>query len=188
MLEVKATRLPEVLILKPRVFGDARGSFVESWNQQRFDEAIGDEVRFVQDNHSHSLHGVVRGLHYQLPPAAQGKLVRVASGRIFDVSVDMRRSSPRAGQWVGVELSSENGMQVWIPAGFAHGFMTLSDTADVLYKTTDFYTPAQERALAWNDPHVAIDWPVSQLRSAVGLSPKDEAAPAWAACELFAAE
>jgi len=185
MLEVQATRLPEVLVVKPKVFSDARGSFFESWNQQRFDEAAGGLVRFVQDNHSRSLHGVVRGLHYQLPPAAQGKLVRVLGGRIFDVSVDMRRSSPRVGQWVGVELSAENGLQIWIPPGFAHGFMTLSDTADVLYKTTDFYSPAHERALAWNDPHLAIEWPTTQLHSAVSLSPKDEAAPVWAACPLF---
>ena len=185
MLDVRATRLPEVLVLKPRVFGDDRGFFFESWNQQRFDEAVGHPVRFVQDNHSRSAHGVLRGLHYQLPPAAQGKRVRVASGRIFDVAVDMRRSSPRAGQWAGVELSAENGEQLWIPAGFAHGFVVLSDSADVLYKATDFYSPAQERTLAWDDPHVGVEWPLAGLRAAVTLSPKDERAPGFGECELF---
>jgi dTDP-4-dehydrorhamnose 3,5-epimerase len=185
MLDVQRTRLPEVLVVKPRTFADERGFFVESWNQQRFDQAVGAPVRFVQDNYSRSAHGVVRGLHYQLPPAAQGKLVRVASGRIWDVAVDLRRSSPRLGQWVGMELSAENGLQVWIPAGFGHGFVTLSDSADVLYKSTDFYAPAQERTLLWNDPHVAIEWPLGELRSAVTVSAKDASAPIWKTCELF---
>jgi dTDP-4-dehydrorhamnose 3,5-epimerase len=185
MLEVTPTRLPEVLVVKPRVFADERGFFFESWNQQRFDDAVGAPVRFVQDNHSHSTQGVLRGLHYQLPPAAQGKLLRVASGRIFDVAVDLRRSSPRLGQWVGIELSAENGLQLWVPAGFAHGFLTLSDNADVLYKATDFYAPQCERMLAWDDPRVGIDWPLAQLRSAVSLSPKDAAAPRWDERELF---
>jgi dTDP-4-dehydrorhamnose 3,5-epimerase len=185
MLEVQRTRVPGVLVLKPRVFGDERGFFVESWNQKRFDEAVGEPVRFVQDNQSHSAHGVVRGLHYQLAPAAQGKLVRVTSGRIWDVAVDLRRSSPSVGQWVGVELSAENGLQAWIPAGFGHGFLTLSDSADVLYKSTDFYAPEHERTLRWDDPHVAIQWPLGELRSAVTVSPKDAGAPAWKTCELF---
>jgi dTDP-4-dehydrorhamnose 3,5-epimerase len=185
MLEATPTRLPEVLVLKPRVFADERGFFFESWNQQRFDDAVGAPVRFVQDNHSRSTQGVLRGLHYQLPPAAQGKLLRVASGRIFDVAVDLRRSSPRLGQWVGVELSADNGLQLWVPPGFAHGFLTLSDSADVLYKATGFYAPQCERMLAWDDPRVGIDWPLAQLRSAVSLSPKDAAAPRWDERDLF---
>ena len=186
MLEATPTRLPEVIVLKPRVFGDDRGFFMESWNQKRFDEAVGRPVRFVQDNHSRSTHGVLRGMHYQMPPAAQGKLVRAAAGRIFDVAVDLRKSSPRLGQWVGVELSAENGQQLWIPAGFAHGFLTLSDTADVLYKSTDFYAPQQERMLAWDDPKVGIEWPLAELRSPVSLSAKDAQGSPWAACDLFA--
>lgn len=186
MLEVTPTGLPEVLVFKPRVFADERGFFMESWNQQRFDEAVGQPVRFVQDNHSRSTQGVLRGLHYQLAPAAQGKLVRVAAGRIFDVAVDLRRSSPRVRQWTGVELSADNGLQLWIPAGFAHGFVTLSDSADVLYKSTDFYSPGHERMLAWDDPHVAIDWPLAQLGAPVSLSPKDAQASRWGQCDLFA--
>lgn len=186
MLEVTPTRLPEVVVLKPRVFGDDRGFFTESWNQKRFDEAVGQPVGFVQDNHSRSAQGVLRGLHYQVAPAAQGKLVRAAAGRIFDVAVDLRRSSPRLGQWFGVELSAENGLQMWIPAGFAHGFLTLSESADVLYKSTDFYSPGHERMLAWDDPHVGIEWPLAALRSPVSLSPKDAQASRWDQCELFA--
>lgn len=186
MLEVAATRLPGVLVLKPRVFEDERGFFMESWNQKRFDEAVGQAIRFVQDNHSRSAHGVLRGLHYQLDPAAQGKLVRVAAGRIFDVAVDMRRSSPSLGQWAGVELSSENGLQLWIPAGFAHGFVTLSESADVLYKATGFHAPQQERILAWDDPHVAVSWPLAELRAPVSLSPKDAQGRRWDECDLFA--
>jgi dTDP-4-dehydrorhamnose 3,5-epimerase len=186
MLEVTPTRLPEVLVLKPRAFADERGFFMESWNQKRFDDAMGQPVRFVQDNHSRSIKGVLRGLHYQVAPAAQGKLVRAASGRIFDVAVDLRRSSPRLGQWVGVELSAENGLQLWVPAGFAHGFLTLSDSADVLYKSTDFYSPQHERMLAWDDPHMAIDWPLGGLGTPVSLSPKDAQAARWAQAELFA--
>ena len=186
MLDVTPTRLPEVLVLKPRVFGDERGFFLESWNQKRFDDAVGSPVRFVQDNHSRSAHGVLRGMHYQMDPAAQGKLVRVAAGRIFDVAVDLRKSSPRLGQWVGVELSAENGQQLWIPAGFGHGFLTLSDSADVLYKSTDFYSPQHERMLAWDDAHLGIEWPLAELRSAVSLSPKDAQAARWGQCDLFA--
>jgi dTDP-4-dehydrorhamnose 3,5-epimerase len=185
MLDVTPTRLPEVLVVKPRVFGDDRGFFFESWNQRRFAEATGVTLPFVQDNHSRSTQGVLRGLHYQLAPAAQGKLVRVASGRIFDVAVDLRRSSPRVGQWVGVELSADNGRQLWIPPGFAHGFLTLSDTADVLYKATDFYSPEHERALIWDDVHVAVDWPLAELHAPVSLSPKDAQGRRWDACDLF---
>jgi dTDP-4-dehydrorhamnose 3,5-epimerase len=186
MLEATPTRLPEVLVLKPRVFGDERGFFTESWNQQRFDEAVGHAVRFVQDNHSRSARGVLRGLHYQVEPAAQGKLVRVTSGRVFDVAVDLRKSSARLGQWAAAELSAENGLQMWIPPGFAHGFLTLSDTADVLYKSTAFYSPQHERMLAWDDPHVGIEWPLEELRAAPSLSAKDGQACRWAQCELFA--
>lgn len=186
MLEVTPTRLPEVLVLKPRVFGDERGFFTESWNQRRFDEAVGRPVRFVQDNHSRSAHGVLRGMHFQVAPAAQGKLVRVAAGRIFDVAVDLRRSSPRLGQWAGVELSAENGRQLWIPAGFAHGFLTLSESADVLYKSTDFYAPACERMLAWDDAHVGIEWPLAELRVPLSLSAKDARACRWGELQLFA--
>ena len=184
MIKVTPTRLPEVLIVEPKVFGDERGFFTESWNQRRFDEATGLTVRFVQDNHSRSAQGVLRGLHYQLQQP-QGKLVRVVSGRVFDVAVDMRRSSPRLGQWVGVELSGENQRQLWVPPGFAHGFVTLSPSADFLYKTTDYYAPEHERALAWNDPHVAVAWPLDQLPTAPAVSAKDAAALRWADCELF---
>ena len=185
MLEVTPTRLPEVLVVKPRVFGDERGFFLESWNQQRFDEAVGRPVRFVQDNHSRSAHGVLRGLHYQVPPAGQGKLIRVASGKIFDVAVDMRRSSPQLGQWVGVEVSADNGVQLWIPPGFAHGFVTLSESADLLYKATGYYSPDHERTLAWDDPHVGVEWPLAALRSAVTLSAKDQAGLPWKSAPLF---
>jgi dTDP-4-dehydrorhamnose 3,5-epimerase len=181
---VERTRLPEVLILQPKVFGDARGFFLESWNKARFDEAVGAPVAFVQDNHSRSARGVLRGLHFQISHA-QGKLVRVAAGRVFDVAVDLRRSSPRLGHWAAVELSADNHRQLWIPPGFAHGYLTLSDTADFLYKATDYYAPQHERALAWNDPHVGIDWPLDQLQGAPMLSAKDLAAPPWASCELF---
>lgn len=183
-LKVTPTRLPEVLIIEPRVFGDERGFFMESWNERAFSEAVGTPVRFVQDNHSRSLHGVLRGLHYQIQQP-QGKLVRVTSGRVFDVAVDLRRSSPRLGQWAGVELSAENRLQLWVPPGFAHGFVVLSDSADFLYKTTDYYAPAHERALMWNDPHVGIEWPLGELQTPPLLSPKDALASAWGACELF---
>ena len=185
MLEVKRTQLPEVLIVKPRLFGDERGFFFESWNQHRFDDAVGSPVRFVQDNHSRSSHGVLRGMHYQVGTAAQGKLIRVVSGRVFDVAVDLRRSSATLGQWVGAELSAENGLQMWVPQGFAHGFLTLSDAAEVLYKTTDFYSPAHERTLLWDDDHVGIEWPLEQLHGGVTLSSKDMEARRWTACELF---
>jgi dTDP-4-dehydrorhamnose 3,5-epimerase len=181
---VEPTRLPEVLVLKPRVFGDERGFFMERWNKARFDEAVGTAVEFVQDNHARSSRGVLRGLHYQLQQP-QGKLVRVVSGRVFDVAVDMRRSSPRLGQWAGVELSAENQCQLWVPPGFAHGYVTLSETADFLYKATDYYAPQHERALLWNDPHVAVDWPLSALDRAPALSAKDLQAATWADCPLY---
>ena len=186
MLEVTPTRLPEVLLVKPQVFGDERGFFVESWNQQRFAAATGVAAHFVQDNHSRSSHGVLRGLHYQVAPALQGKLVRVASGRIWDVAVDMRRSSPRLGQWAAAELSADNGLQLWVPPGFAHGFLTLSESADVLYKATAYYAPGEERILAWDDERVGIEWPLGRLRSPVSLSAKDAQAARWDGCELFA--
>ena len=184
-MNVVRTALAEVLVIEPKVFGDARGFFQESWNKARFDEAVGHAVEFVQDNHSRSSRGVLRGLHYQVRQA-QGKLVRVVSGRVFDVAVDMRRSSPRCGQWVGVELSADNHRQLWIPAGFAHGYLTLSETADFLYKATDYYAPQHERALAWNDAHVGVGWPLAELGVPALLSGKDSAAPHWDACELFA--
>ena len=159
MVTVTATQLPEVLLLQPRVFGDARGFFLESWNQRMFDEAVGQSVRFVQDNHSRSARGVLRGLHYQLQQP-QGKLVRVVSGRVFDVAVDMRRDSPRRGQWAGVELSAEDHRMLWIPPGFAHGFLVLSESADFLYKATGYYAPADEHTVAWDDPDLAIAWPL----------------------------
>jgi dTDP-4-dehydrorhamnose 3,5-epimerase len=183
-MKVEGTRLPEVLVIEPRVFGDARGFFQESWNKARFDAAVGAPVEFVQDNHSRSSRGVLRGVHFQIRNV-QGKLVRVVSGRVFDVAVDMRRSSPRFGQWVGVELSADNHRQLWIPPGFAHGYLTLSDTADFLYKATDYYAPEHERALAWDDAHVGVEWPLAELGGAPVLSAKDIAAPRWGDCELF---
>ncbi len=183
MVTVTATRLPEVLIVEPQVFGDDRGFFLESWNQRVFDEAVGREVRFVQDNHSRSAKGVLRGMHYQYT-RPQGKLVRVVAGRVFDAAVDMRRDSPRCGQWVGVELSAENQRSLWIPPGFAHGFLVLSDSADFLYKATDYYTPSDEKALAWNDPQVGIDWPLSPGQQPL-VSAKDQVAAAFRDADLY---
>lgn len=182
-MKVTPTNLPEVLILEPNVFGDERGFFMESFNQRAFNEAVGYEVTFVQDNHSRSARGVLRGLHYQLPPHAQGKLVRVTSGAVFDVAVDMRRSSPNFGRWAGVELSATNHRQVWIPPGFAHGFLVLSDTADFFYKTTDYYAPQAEGAFRWNDPSVAIAW--RDIGEAPQLSEKDAVAPEFANASTF---
>jgi dTDP-4-dehydrorhamnose 3,5-epimerase len=182
-MKVTATALPEVLILEPKVFGDARGFFMESFNQQAFDAAVGHHVEFVQDNHSRSARGVLRGLHYQLPPRAQGKLVRVTSGAVFDVAVDMRRSSPRFGRWVGVALSADNHLQLWIPHGFAHAFLVLSDSADFLYKTTDYYAPQAEGSVRWNDPAIGIAWP--DVGVAPLLSSKDATAPALAQSAHF---
>lgn len=158
-MKVTATALDEVLLLEPRVFDDERGFVLESFNETTFRKATGIDVRFVQDNHSHSRRNVLRGLHYQVPPMAQGKLVRVVRGEVFDVAVDVRRDSRTLGRWAAQVLSEHNRLQLWIPPGFAHGFLVLSDTADVLYKTTQFYSPAHERSLAWDDPQLAIDWP-----------------------------
>lgn len=162
-MKVIPTAIPDVLILEPRVFGDSRGFFFESHNDKRFKEETGVSVTFVQDNHSRSARGVLRGLHYQVEQA-QGKLLRVTRGAIYDVAVDIRRSSPTFGKWVGVELSEENNRQMWVPVGFAHGFLVTSKTADVLYKTTDYYSPDHERCIAWNDSDLGIEWPK-------GLSP-----------------
>ncbi|MFO3722740.1 dTDP-4-dehydrorhamnose 3,5-epimerase [Pseudomonas sp. HLMP] len=150
--------LPDVILFEPRVFADSRGFFFESFNQRVFEGAVGKPISFVQDNHSRSAKGVLRGLHYQIQ-SAQGKLVRVVEGEVYDVAVDLRRSSPTFGRWVGAHLSAENKHQLWIPEGFAHGFIVLSETAEFLYKTTDYYAPAHERCLAWDDPDVAIQWP-----------------------------
>jgi dTDP-4-dehydrorhamnose 3,5-epimerase len=176
------------LLLTPRMFGDERGFFFESWNQQAFNAAAGDTA-FVQDNHSRSSRGVLRGLHYQLPPHSQGKLVRCVLGEIFDVAVDIRRSSPTFGQWVGAVLSADNKQQLWVPAGFAHGFLTLSEQAEALYKTTDFWSRECERAIRWDDPALAIAWPLEALAGAEPqLSEKDAVAPLLAelpATDLF---
>jgi dTDP-4-dehydrorhamnose 3,5-epimerase len=156
---VTPTAIPDVLILEPKVFGDSRGFFFESFNAQDFAQVTGLRVNFVQDNHSRSAKGVLRGLHYQLQQA-QGKLVRVVRGAVFDVAVDIRKSSPTFGQWVGVELSEDNHRQFWVPPGFAHGFVVLSETADFLYKTTNYYAPKYEYSIAWNDPEINIKWPI----------------------------
>ena len=159
-MKVTPLAIPEIVLLEPKVFNDERGFFFESFNLDVFAAAIGYAPVFVQDNHSLSVRGVLRGLHFQLPPKAQGKLVRVTRGEVFDVAVDVRRSSPSFGQWVGNRLSAENKHQVWIPAGFAHGFLVLSDVAELIYKVTDYYSPEHERCIAWNDPEINIDWPI----------------------------
>lgn len=169
-MKVVATALPGVLIIEPRVFGDARGFFTESFNARAFADATGVDLQFVQDNHSRSRKGVLRGLHYQLEQP-QGKLVRVVQGAVFDVAVDVRIDSPHFGEWVGVELSGDNHRQLWVPPGFAHGFMVLSDNADFLYKTTDYYAPLHERCVRWDDPDVGIQWP--SLDIDISLSEKD---------------
>lgn len=163
------TKIPDVKIIEPKVFVDERGFFFESFNQQLFDAAVGYPVKFVQDNHSKSSKGVLRGLHYQLPPHEQGKLVRCVVGEVFDVAVDIRKNSPTFGQWVGVHLSAENKKQLWIPSGFAHGFVTLSETAEFLYKTTDYYHKQSEGAFCWNDADLNIQWPIQEVL----LSEKD---------------
>ena len=159
-MKVTETQLPDVKIIDPQVFGDSRGAFHESFNQQRFDQLVQKDVRFVQDNHSVSTKGVIRGLHYQISPYAQGKLVRVVSGAVFDVAVDLRPDSMSFGKWVGVELSGDNNRQLWIPEGYAHGFQVISDSAVFLYKTTNFYSPEHERCIRWDDPTLSIDWPI----------------------------
>lgn len=180
-MQVTQTAIPEVLILEPKVFGDSRGFFMESFNARTFRELTGLDVSFVQDNHSRSSHGVLRGLHYQLLQP-QGKLVRVVRGRVFDVAVDARRSSPTFGQWVGTELSEENNRQFWVPPGFAHGFVVLSESADFLYKTTDYYAPQHERCIAWNDPAIGIDW---QFDGVPQLSAKDREGKLLVEAEVF---
>ena len=182
-MNVIRTAIPEVLIFEPKVFGDERGFFMESFNERAFREATGRDGPFVQDNHSRSARGVLRGLHYQLPPHAQGKLVRVVNGTVFDVAVDVRRSSPTFGRWVGVELSAGNHRQLWIPPGFAHGFLVLSESADFLYKTTDYYAPETEGAVRWDDPALGIEWPEAGV--APQLSAKDQAAPLLAQARTF---
>jgi dTDP-4-dehydrorhamnose 3,5-epimerase len=181
-MKVTPLAIPDVLLIEPQVFGDDRGFFFESFNQNKFEEATGLKINFVQDNHSKSIKGVLRGLHYQLPPKAQGKLVRVIQGEVFDVAVDLRQSSPTFGKWVGEILSSENKKQVWIPEGFAHGFLTLSDTAEFLYKTTDCWAAAFERSIIWNDPQISIDW---QNLEQPTLSAKDQQGPTLTNAELF---
>lgn len=181
-MNIISTSIPEVLIFEPKVFGDSRGYFFESFNQADFDEAVGYHVDFVQDNHSKSSKGVLRGLHYQLSPHAQGKLVRCVEGEVFDVAVDIRKSSKTFGQWVGVTLSAENKRQLWIPEGFAHGFLTLSETAQFLYKTTNYYAPQSERSILWNDIEIGIHWPEI---SDVLLSDKDKAAYSLTNAQLF---
>lgn len=182
-MNIIATALPEVLVIEPQVFGDERGFFYESFNAKRFAELTGVQRDFVQDNHSRSARGVLRGLHYQLQQA-QGKLVRVTAGEVYDVAVDVRRSSPTFGQWVGMRLSAQNKRQLWVPEGFAHGFLVLSDYAEFLYKTTDYYAPAHERSIRWDDPQLAIDWPLDGLTPV--LSAKDQQASALSEAEVFA--
>jgi dTDP-4-dehydrorhamnose 3,5-epimerase len=174
-MKVTPTAIPDVLVLEPRVFGDERGFFLESFNERVFRELTGVTLPFVQDNHSRSAKGVLRGLHYQVRQA-QGKLVRVVRGRVFDVAVDVRRGSPTFGRWVGTELSEANHRQFWVPPGFAHGFVVLSDSADFLYKTTEYYAPEHERCVAWDDPSIGIAWPLAEEGiSAPQLSAKDRA-------------
>lgn len=180
-MEVIATKIPEVMILQPKVFGDERGFFMESYNKQSFGELTGVDVEFVQDNHSRSKKGILRGLHYQIQQA-QGKLVRVVQGSVFDVAVDIRRTSPTFGQWVGVELSGDNYRQFWVPAGFAHGFLVLSESADFLYKTTDYYAPQHERCIRWDDADLAIDWPEVD---SIQLSAKDRQGADFKRAEVF---
>ena len=180
-MKVTSLSIPDVLLLEPQVFGDDRGFFFESFNQKKFEDVIGKKVNFVQDNHSKSIKGVLRGLHYQLPPKAQGKLVRVTRGEVFDVAVDLRKSSPTFGKWVGEVISADNKKQIWIPEGFAHGFVTLSDAAEFLYKTTDFYSKEHEQAIRWNDETIGIQWPTKDI----SLSAKDENAQSFKEASYF---
>ncbi|MET3118560.1 dTDP-4-dehydrorhamnose 3,5-epimerase [Undibacterium sp. GrIS 1.8] len=181
-MKVTPTNLPEVMIIEPRVFGDDRGFFYESFNAKKFAELTGVETNFVQDNHSMSAKNVLRGMHYQIQQA-QGKLVRVISGEVFDVAVDLRKSSPRFGQWTGVTLSAANQRQLWIPPGFAHGFVVTSDKAEFLYKTTDYWAPEHERCLQWNDPAIGIQWP---LKDEPVMSAKDQIGKLLVDAEVFA--
>lgn len=180
-MKISATSLPDVLLIEPAVYGDERGFFFESFNEATFAKAAGFRPRFVQDNHSRSGKNVLRGLHYQIRQA-QGKLVRVVAGEVFDVSVDLRRSSPTFGRWTGARLSAENKRMLWIPEGFAHGFLVLSDSADFIYKTTDFYAPQHERCIIWNDPDIGIEWP---LASEPVLAAKDRAGNRLTAADVF---
>ncbi len=180
-MKVTPLSIPDVLLIEPEVFGDWRGFFFESFSQNKFEEVTGLKINFVQDNHSKSLRGILRGLHYQLSPRAQGKLVRVTQGEVFDVAVDLRQSSPTFGKWVGETLSADNKKQIWIPEGFAHGFLTLSDTAEFLYKTTDFYSKDHEQAIIWNDEIISIDWPMKE----VSVSSKDSAAVSFKEARYF---
>ena len=180
-MKVTPLAIPDILLLEPRVFGDSRGFFLESYNHARFSEAIGKSVTFVQDNHSRSARNVLRGLHYQIEHA-QGKLLRVTAGEIFDVAVDVRRFSDTFGHWLGETLDADSKKQLWIPPGFAHGFLVLSDYAEVLYKTTDYWSPEHERCIAWDDPNLAIDWP---LEGAPVLSEKDRKGTPFKAAETF---
>lgn len=181
-MKVTSLAIPDVLLIEPKVFGDERGFFFESFNQAQFEQAVGKPVHFVQDNHSRSAQGVLRGLHYQIQQP-QGKLVRVVRGAVFDVAVDIRKSSSTFGQWVGVELSEDNHKQLWVPPGFAHGFIVLSESADFLYKTTDYYAPTHERSIAWNDPFIDISWPQERVPQ---LSAKDQAGLSLTQAEVFA--
>jgi dTDP-4-dehydrorhamnose 3,5-epimerase len=181
-VKVIPTAIPDVLIIEPKVFGDERGFFFESFNRRQFAELIGRDVDFVQDNHSRSAKNVLRGLHYQIQQP-QGKLVRVVQGTVFDVAVDIRKSSPTFGQWVGEVLSAENKRQMWVPEGFAHGFVVISETAEFLYKTTDYYAPQHERCIAWNDSTLKVDWPIEKQPS---LSGKDEQGQSFINAEVFA--
>lgn len=183
-MNIIKTDIPEVMIIEPRVFGDARGFFYESFNSKIFNEAVGRKVDFVQDNHSQSQKGVLRGLHYQLDPYAQGKLVRCIEGEVFDVAVDIRRSSPTFGQWVGVVLSAENNRQLWIPEGFAHGFLAMSDRVQFVYKATNYYAPQSERSIIWNDADIGINWP-ELADSPLSLSEKDLKATSLASAEVY---
>lgn len=181
-MKIIETKIPEVLIIEPKVFGDERGFFLESFNQVAWEEATRLNCRFVQDNHSRSMKGVLRGLHYQLPPAAQGKLVRCVVGEVFDVAVDIRQQSPTFGEWVGVHLSAENKKQFWIPEGFAHGFLVMSEFAEFLYKTTDYYAPEHERCIRWDDQVLKIEWPdCGELL----MSAKDRDAPGLIDSQVF---
>lgn len=177
-----STDLPEVVVVEPKVHRDDRGFFLEAWNRREFAEAVGEDVEFVQDNHSRSKRGVVRGLHYQVPPQPQGKLVRVALGAVWDVAVDIRAGSATFGQWVGVELSEENQRQLWIPPGFAHGFVVLSDEADLLYKASGYYSRDHDRSIRWDDPEIGIPWP---LEGEPILSEKDRTAPGLRDADVF---
>jgi dTDP-4-dehydrorhamnose 3,5-epimerase len=181
-ITVTATALPEVKLIEPKVFGDARGFFLESFNEREFVEKVGVDARFVQDNHSRSAKGVLRGMHYQIEHA-QGKLVRVVAGEVFDVVVDMRKRSPNFGKWVGLHLSAENHRQLWVPEGFAHGFLVLSETADFLYKTTDYWYPEHERCLRWNDPGVGIQWPIE---GEPVMAEKDKAGKSLSEADVYA--